>query len=107
MVSAESLGGIFDMGESVLPVNRYTVVNDIVVKPGATLTLKSGTELNFLNGIGMLVLGELRVEGANYSPVNFRLADKGYMRFKRQINESLDDFTNSTSNQAWVIQKIL
>ena len=102
MSSADTLGGIYDSGQSVLPVNRYTVTNDIVIKPGASLTLKSGTELNFLNGVGMLVLGELRIDGAYGSTVNFRLATTPlYFRYKRQIgNESFvnDMYLNSTSN---------
>lgn len=89
MSSADTLGGIYDSGDSILPVNRYTVINDIVIKPGASLTLKSGTELNFLNGIGMLVLGELRIDGAFGSTVNFRLANQLlYFRYKRQTNDS-------------------
>jgi hypothetical protein len=71
-----SLGGIYEIGASVLPVDTYTVTNDILVRPGAKLTLKSGTEMNFLNGIGMLVLGELVVDGVNYSPVKFNLANQ-------------------------------
>jgi len=42
LMALDSLGGIFDLGDSVLPVNRYTVTNDILVKPNAKLTLKSG-----------------------------------------------------------------
>jgi hypothetical protein len=75
MNAVNALGGIFDY-EATLPVNRYTVVNDITVKPGARLTLKSGTVLNFLNGVGMLVLGELAVEGVFSSPVRFTLSNR-------------------------------
>ena len=49
---------------------------DILVKPGAKLVIERGTELNFLNGVGMLVLGELVVDGALASPVTFRLAQQ-------------------------------
>jgi hypothetical protein len=69
---------VYDFGESTLPVSRYTVVNDIIVKPGAKLIIKSGTELNFLNGIGMLVLGELIVDGVISSPVKFTLHNRQY-----------------------------
>jgi hypothetical protein len=104
MSSVDTLGGIYDSGDSVLPSNRYTVINDIVIKPGASLTLKAGTELNFLNGIGMLVLGELRIDGAFGSTVNFRLANNLlYFRYKRDTNDSqlaIDQmsFVNSTAN---------
>lgn len=63
MRATDNLGGVFEGHDSTLPSSKYTVVNDILVKPGAKLTIKSGTELNFVNGVGMLVLGELVVEG--------------------------------------------
>jgi hypothetical protein len=85
MWSTDSLGGVYDFNDATLPVNRYTVVNDIVVKPGAKLTLKSGTELNFLNGIGMLVLGELIIDGVVSSPVRFSLANRPVNNYLRSI----------------------
>ena len=75
--ATNTLGGVLDLGgESRLHAQRYTVVNDILVKPGAKLVIERGTELNFLNGVGMLVLGELVVDGALASPVTFRLAQQ-------------------------------
>jgi hypothetical protein len=76
MTATDSLGGVYEFGDSVLPVNRYTVTNDIVIKPNSKLTIKSGTELNFLNGVGMLVLGELIVDGVIASPVRFKLSNR-------------------------------
>ena len=41
--------------------------------------MTKGTELHFLNGIGILVLGELVIDGVQSSPVRFSLADQtGY-----------------------------
>ncbi|VDN08455.1 unnamed protein product [Thelazia callipaeda] len=37
----------------------YTVIDDLNIVPGARLTVAPGTELQFSNGIGMLVQGEL------------------------------------------------
>ncbi|XP_003374613.1 putative scavenger receptor cysteine-rich domain protein [Trichinella spiralis] len=37
----------------------YTVVDDLHISPGAVLTLQPGTVLQFADGIGMLVQGEL------------------------------------------------
>lgn len=76
LTATDSFGGVFDLGDTTLPVTRYTVTNDILVKPNAKLTLKSGTELNFVNGVGMLVLGELHVDGVQASPVRFSLANQ-------------------------------
>ena len=46
-------GTIFENND--LPAGRYTVVEDLQIAPGAKLTLMSGTTLEFMNGIGMLV----------------------------------------------------
>lgn len=78
-----SLGGVFDVGNAVLPARRYTVTSDITIKPNAKMTLKPGTELNFANGIGMLVLGELQIDGVQSSPVRFSLADQKSVNSKR------------------------
>ena len=74
--AVNSFGGVLDTGDTTLPARRYTVTNDILVKPGAKLSLKPGTELNFLNGVGMLVLGELHIDGVQSSPVRFNLANQ-------------------------------
>ena len=58
------------------------MTNDILVKPGSKLTIRSGTELNFLNGIGMLVLGELAVDGYFSSPIRFSLASQNNLNFE-------------------------
>lgn len=89
LTALDSLGGVFDIGDSVLPVSRYTVTNDILVKPNAKLTLRSGTELNFLNGVGMLVLGELFIDGVQSSPVRFSLANQNSFNLVARFQEPI------------------
>jgi len=93
-----SFGGIFDVGHAVLPVRRYIVTNDILVKPNAKLTIQAGTELRFLNGVGMLVLGELSVEGLDGSNVRFSLADQrlAVEGWRSEMNERLEFYESST-----------
>ncbi|CAF0869334.1 unnamed protein product [Brachionus calyciflorus] len=95
LYSTDSFGGVFD-SDSTLPVDRYTVINDILIKPGAKMTIKSGTELNFLNGVGMLVLGELNIEGHVGSQVKFALSNRISSKIRRSINNTLSK--NSTAN---------
>ena len=93
-----TLGGIFDMGHVELPAQRYTVTNDILIKPHSKLTLRPGTELNFLNGVGMLVLGEIAIEGVQSSPVKFSLANQKTANSARydQVRERIKKFFSST-----------
>jgi hypothetical protein len=76
LTASQALGGVYDIGDNELPSGRYTVVNDIFVKPGAKLRIKAGTELSFMNGVGMLVLGELHIDGYVSSMVKFTLANR-------------------------------
>ena len=76
VADAMSLGGPLDSGVTTLAAQRYLVTNDILVRPGAKLVLPPGTELRFLNGVGMTVLGELHVDGLQASEVTFSLADQ-------------------------------
>ena len=69
-------GGCFDMNELTLPQTRYLVTNDIIIRPSSKLILRSGTELNFLNGVGILVQGELVIDGFPMSDVKFNVADQ-------------------------------
>lgn len=85
--STNNLGGVYDLADSILPSNKYTVVNDIFVKPGAKLTIKSGAELNFLNGVGILVLGELNIEGHLGAQVKLTTSHRNN-RFIRSINQT-------------------
>jgi hypothetical protein len=76
LTASQAFGGIYDIGDNELPSGRYTVVNDIFVKPGAKLKINAGTELSFLNGVGMLVLGELHIDGYVSSMVKFTLSNR-------------------------------
>ena len=66
-----TIGGILDMDYNLSP-GRYTVINDIIVKPDKRLTIQSG-QLEFLNGIGMFVYGELVITGVDGSPTRLEL----------------------------------
>jgi hypothetical protein len=68
-----SIGGIIDMDYNLSP-GRYIVTNDIIVRPDKRLTIQS-SQLEFLNGIGMFVYGELIVQGVDGSPTRFDLYD--------------------------------
>ena len=74
--SVNDFGGVFDMHDFTLPQTRYLVTNDIIIRPSSKLILRSGTELNFLNGVGMLVQGELIIDGFPMSDVKFNVADQ-------------------------------
>lgn len=93
-----ALGGIMDLGIVTLPAQRYTVTNDILVAPNSKLVLKPGTELNFLNGVGMTVLGELVVDGVQSSEVRFSLADQHVFNSRQSVEyqERMRTFLSST-----------
>jgi hypothetical protein len=80
-----TIGGIIDMDYSLSP-GRYTVINDILIKPDKRLTIQS-SQLNFFNGIGIFVYGELIIQGVDGSPTR------------------LDLFTNKTSTSILVNQQ--
>ncbi|VDO43648.1 unnamed protein product [Haemonchus placei] len=52
------LGGTIYENHDLVP-GRYTVVDDLHVVPGAKLTIAPGSTLEFYDGVGMLVQGEL------------------------------------------------
>ena len=54
-------------------LSPYIVISDITVLPDAELTIHPGVELQFSNGVGMLILGALFVQGNNNNPVTFSL----------------------------------
>ncbi|CAD5229908.1 unnamed protein product [Bursaphelenchus xylophilus] len=64
-------GTIFE--NSDLQPGKYTVTDDLHISPGAKLTISHGTELEFLDGVGMLVQGELiRNDYSNpFQPIKF------------------------------------
>ncbi|CAF4192923.1 unnamed protein product, partial [Rotaria magnacalcarata] len=65
------IGGIIDTDYSLSP-GRYTVTNDIVIKPDKRLTIQS-SQLEFLNGIGIFIHGELIIQGVDGSPTRLDL----------------------------------
>ncbi|CAF0957495.1 unnamed protein product, partial [Adineta ricciae] len=68
---ASTIGGIIDMDYSLSP-GRYIVTNDILIKPDKRLLIQS-SQLEFLNGVGMFVYGELMIQGVDGSPTRFGL----------------------------------
>ena len=66
-----TIGGIIDMDYNLSP-GRYIVTNDIVIKPDKRFTIQS-SQLEFLNGIGMFVYGELVITGVDGSPTRLNL----------------------------------
>ncbi|UJR14923.1 hypothetical protein I4U23_001905 [Adineta vaga] len=69
--TASTIGGIIDMDYNLSP-GRYIVTNDILIKPDKRLTIQS-SQLEFLNGIGMFVYGELIIQGVDGSPTRLNL----------------------------------
>lgn len=68
-----TIGGIIDMDYNLSP-GRYIVTNDILIKPDKRLTIQS-SQLEFLNGVGMFVYGELTITGVDGSPTYLGLYD--------------------------------
>ena len=51
----------------------YKVISDVTVLPDAELTIHPGVEVQFVSGVGMLILGALLVLGNRDNPVTFSL----------------------------------
>ena len=51
----------------------YTVIRDIIIYPGATLTIEKGTQINVLPYIGFHVYGKLELLGEWDNPIEFNL----------------------------------
>ena len=51
----------------------YKVISDVTVLPDAEITIHPGVELQFVSGVGMLILGALLVLGNRDNPVTFSL----------------------------------
>jgi hypothetical protein len=50
----------------------YLITNTITVAPNVTLTIKSGVTVQFANGAGIAIQGNLLAEGTSANPVLFR-----------------------------------
>ena len=80
--------GNFDKGDSVLggrlkstlrldiSHSPYKILSDLTVLPQISLIIDPGVEMQFLSGVGMLVLGSLLVNGNESHPVSFSLLKK-------------------------------
>ena len=66
-----TIGGIIDMDYNLSP-GRYIVNNDILIKPGKRVTIQS-SQLEFFNGVGIFVHGELNIQGVDGSPTRLEL----------------------------------
>lgn len=69
--TTSAIGGIIDTDYNLSP-GRYVVTNDILVKPDKRLTIQS-SQLEFLNGVGLFVQGELIIQGVDGSPTRLGL----------------------------------
>uniref|UniRef100_A0A7E4VD53 SRCR domain-containing protein n=1 Tax=Panagrellus redivivus TaxID=6233 RepID=A0A7E4VD53_PANRE len=59
-----------------LTASKYTVIDDLHVVPGAKLSIAPGTVLEFMNGVGMLVQGELIRSDFTDSPLPVTFTSK-------------------------------
>ena len=65
-------GGLYGDRSAVLS-GDYVVETDIIVQRNAVLTVKAGTKLHFVPGIGLLCQGKIVVDGTLDQPVEFDL----------------------------------
>jgi len=57
----------------------YLINGDLIVMPGAKLTIEPGVELHFAPNTGLLVLGHLNASGTPKDPIVMRLANKQFV----------------------------
>ena len=57
-------------------MSTYYVDRDITILPGARFIIREGTSLEFENGLGMLVHGELKAEGSENRHIHFKLKNE-------------------------------
>jgi hypothetical protein len=57
----------------------YLINGDLIVMPGAQLTIEPGVELHFAPNTGLLVLGNLNATGTPKDPIVMRLANKQFV----------------------------
>ena len=57
----------------------YLINGDLIVMPGAKLTLEPGVQLHFAPNTGLLVLGNLNATGTPKDPIVMRLANKNFV----------------------------
>ena len=67
-------GGVTDYTILKRENSPYTVNRDVIIYPGATLTIEKGTQINVLPNIGFHVYGKLELLGERGSPIEFKIA---------------------------------
>lgn len=70
-VSGHQLSSLIQSNTTLLTNETYTVLGDVFVAPGVTLTLPAGTELKFAENAEFLVEGQLDIQATDASPVVF------------------------------------
>ncbi|KJH48099.1 hypothetical protein DICVIV_05805 [Dictyocaulus viviparus] len=77
-----------------LATGRYTIVDDLHIVPGAKLTIGSGSILEFHNGVGMLVQGELLKSDFSSSEKQVVFTSKPFVLPKNKVIRLVDDNGN-------------
>jgi hypothetical protein len=70
----DELSGVLD-GDALLALSEspYIITSDLYVLPGTTMIIEAGTQLNFLDGVGLIVKGTLVIEDdAALEPVDYQ-----------------------------------
>lgn len=79
-VSNKVLGGQISESLTIAPQeNPYLVLSDITVMPSVTLTILSGTTLEFAPNVGILVLGSMIARGYTGGEITFKPINKVMM----------------------------
>ncbi|CAF1226683.1 unnamed protein product, partial [Didymodactylos carnosus] len=101
------IGGVLDKFYILSP-GKYIVNNDILIKPGAGLTIEN-SQLQFMNGIGMFVMGELIVKGHDGSKTRFELFENetsNSILINQQIRENVLKNRYSNSSEQGIVMLI-
>ena len=57
-------------------IKHYIVDHDLTILPEGTMEIRSGTTLEFENGLGVLIHGEMKVLGEENQPIKFTLKNE-------------------------------
>jgi len=66
---------------TTLPAGTHAIQSDVVVFPGATLTIEAGATLQFSRGVGITVLGKLEAVGTTGREITFEGKSWGGITF--------------------------
>ncbi|KAI1717620.1 scavenger receptor cysteine-rich domain-containing protein [Ditylenchus destructor] len=83
-------GAIYENND--LQSGRYIVTDDLHVTPGAKLTLAAGTTLEFMNGVGMLVQGELLRDYSNPIPIPIVFTSRPFIQPQLDNIRLIDEY---------------